>query len=116
MVRDAAFHRAHIFRYSVRPGTPAADMPDQVPSDVKEDRAHRLAELAGRVQAEQAAAAQGTEHEVAVEPACGESGRLAGYTGNYLRVRFAGDPALAGSLARVRVTGGSGAVLDAVLL
>jgi threonylcarbamoyladenosine tRNA methylthiotransferase MtaB len=116
VVRDAAFHRAHIFRYSVRPGTPAADMPDQVPSDVREDRAHRLAELAGRVQAEQAAAAQGTEHEVAVEPACGESGRLAGYTGNYLRVRFAGDPALAGSLARVRVTGGSGAVLDAVLL
>jgi threonylcarbamoyladenosine tRNA methylthiotransferase MtaB len=116
VVREAAFHRAHIFRYSVRPGTHAAEMADQVPAQVKDDRAHRLAELAGRLQAEQATAAWGTEHEVAVEPAPGGPGRLMGYTGNYLRVRFAGDAALVGSLARARITGGSGAVLEAVLV
>ena len=36
----------HIFPYSKRPGTPAANMPDQVPNAVKEERAHRAAQIA----------------------------------------------------------------------
>ncbi|MCX6362564.1 MAG: tRNA (N(6)-L-threonylcarbamoyladenosine(37)-C(2))-methylthiotransferase MtaB [Armatimonadetes bacterium] len=116
VVREAGFHRAHIFRYSVRPGTPAAEMPGQVRPEVKDARAHRLAAVAEEAHAEQAEAARRDAHEVAVEPASGGADLLTGYTGNYLRVRFAGDQALVGSLVRVRVTGGSGGVLDAVLV
>ena len=36
------FARAHVFAYSVRPGTRAAEMPDQVPQTVKEERSHRM--------------------------------------------------------------------------
>ena len=40
--RKVGFSRMHVFRYSARPGTVAADMPDQVPPEVKEERSVRM--------------------------------------------------------------------------
>ena len=45
-IQKCAFSAMHIFPYSKRPGTPAAKMPDQVPNSVKEERAHRAAQIA----------------------------------------------------------------------
>jgi len=45
LVRQARFAGAFTFQYSIRPGTPAADMPGQVPADVVADRYERLAAL-----------------------------------------------------------------------
>ena len=45
-LRQCAFTSMHIFPYSIRPGTPAAEMPGQVPKAVKEERARRAAALA----------------------------------------------------------------------
>ena len=42
VVREARFAGAFTFQYSKRPGTPAADLPDQVPPDVVRDRYDRL--------------------------------------------------------------------------
>ena len=44
-IRECAFAEMHIFPYSIRPGTPAAEM-EQVPKTVKEDRAARAAAVA----------------------------------------------------------------------
>jgi tRNA-2-methylthio-N6-dimethylallyladenosine synthase len=44
VVRFAEFSAAFTFQYSPRPGTPAADLPDQVPPDVVADRYRRLTE------------------------------------------------------------------------
>ncbi|OPZ91819.1 MAG: Threonylcarbamoyladenosine tRNA methylthiotransferase MtaB [candidate division TA06 bacterium ADurb.Bin417] len=44
LLRDISFNRVHIFRFSPRPGTPAAEWPDQVPEPVKSKRARRLKE------------------------------------------------------------------------
>jgi ribosomal protein S12 methylthiotransferase len=41
-VAEQRFERLGVFTYSVEPGTPAADLPDQVPEDVKLDRQERL--------------------------------------------------------------------------
>ena len=41
-VREAGFMRLHVFPYSRREGTPAAERPDQVPPEVKRERAARL--------------------------------------------------------------------------
>ncbi len=49
-VEKCAFAAMHIFPYSRRTGTPAAKMPDQIPNAVKEDRAHRAAALARRLE------------------------------------------------------------------
>ena len=45
LCREAAFDNAYIFRYSKRKDTPAAEMPDQLPEEVKEDRNQRLLTL-----------------------------------------------------------------------
>ncbi len=46
------FMHLHIFPYSVRKGTEAADMPDQVPEPVKKERAARLAEVQRQIKSE----------------------------------------------------------------
>jgi len=45
VVRRARFSAAFTFLYSIRPGTPAATMPDQVPHEVKQERYERLVDL-----------------------------------------------------------------------
>ena len=45
VVREARFASAYTFQYSIRPGTPAAAMPDQVPRDVVQERYERLVAL-----------------------------------------------------------------------
>jgi tRNA-2-methylthio-N6-dimethylallyladenosine synthase len=49
VVREARFAQAFTFQYSKRPGTPAADMPDQVPADVVKERYQRLVEVCEEV-------------------------------------------------------------------
>jgi len=49
VVREARFAAAFTFQYSIRPGTPAATMPDQVPPDVVRDRYERLVEVVNEV-------------------------------------------------------------------
>jgi tRNA-2-methylthio-N6-dimethylallyladenosine synthase len=49
VVRAARFAGAYTFQYSKRPGTPAADLPDQVPPEVVKDRYERLAALVNDV-------------------------------------------------------------------
>ncbi|GAA5114481.1 tRNA (N6-isopentenyl adenosine(37)-C2)-methylthiotransferase MiaB [Haloechinothrix salitolerans] len=45
VVRQARFSGAFTFQYSKRPGTPAADLPDQLPKDVVQERYDRLVAL-----------------------------------------------------------------------
>src|SRR5262245_4058730 len=59
MVERVAYDNAFIFRYSRRPGTPAADMPGQVPDGVKAQRNAVLLEVAGRAAAERSRALRG---------------------------------------------------------
>ena len=51
-VEEARFLNVHIFPYSKRKGTPAALMGDQIPTDVKRQRLHRLEEITARIRAE----------------------------------------------------------------
>ncbi len=47
VVRASRFSAAFTFQYSIRPGTPAATMPDQVPKQVVQERYERLVDLVG---------------------------------------------------------------------
>ena len=61
-VEDVGFTKLHVFRYSPRPGTPAAQRADQVPEDVKKDRSsclRRLGDLRPGLGQRQAAAVEG---------------------------------------------------------
>lgn len=49
VVREAGFSKVHIFPFSARCGTPAAEMPDRVPVRVRTERAQRLAVIEGEL-------------------------------------------------------------------
>jgi len=66
LVRQARFAGAFTFQYSIRPGTPAADMPGQVPAEVVAERYERLAALVGAVSWQQNQRLVGREVEVLV--------------------------------------------------
>jgi tRNA-2-methylthio-N6-dimethylallyladenosine synthase len=67
MVDRLAYDNVFAFRYSRRPGTPAAAMPDQVEDEVKARRNTRLLEVAGRVAAVRSRALEGRVVSVLVD-------------------------------------------------
>jgi len=111
---DAAFERTralldalpmaglHVFSYSRRPGTDAADDPAQVPKAVIAERNRRLRALAARQAAVFRERFVGATLELAVLHRGGPPGVLEGLSDNYLPVWFPGDPDLKGRLVRVR--------------
>lgn len=66
VVERARFASAFTFQYSKRPGTPAADMPDQLPKAVVTERYQRLIELQERISLEQNSAQIGRTVELLV--------------------------------------------------
>jgi tRNA-2-methylthio-N6-dimethylallyladenosine synthase len=66
VVRRARFSSAFTFQYSIREGTPAATMPDQVPKDVVQDRYDRLVALVEQIATEENGKQQGSVVEVLV--------------------------------------------------
>jgi tRNA-2-methylthio-N6-dimethylallyladenosine synthase len=66
LVRQARFAGAFTFQYSIRPGTPAAEMPDQVPPEVVAERYERLATLVSEVSWQENQKLIGREVEVLV--------------------------------------------------
>ena len=82
----------HIFPYSKRPGTRAATMPDQVPEPVKAERVARLETLCNQLHDRFVARHKGLEAQVLWE-SDEKDGKMAGYTGNYIRVERPFDAA-----------------------
>ena len=107
-VERCAFSAMHIFPYSRRTGTPAAQMPDQVPNAVKEARAHRAAALAGRLEAAYLDALVGSTLPILFEDRHGEVWR--GHAPNYAEVLAPGED-LHNREAPVRITGREGSRL-----
>jgi tRNA-2-methylthio-N6-dimethylallyladenosine synthase len=66
VVERARFASAYTFQYSVRAGTPAATLPDQVPKEVVQERYQRLTDLQERISAEENQALVGQPVEVLV--------------------------------------------------
>lgn len=91
----------HVFPYSKRPGTPAADYSDQVPGDVSKARAERLRHLAAEKHRSFAEGFIGEELEIVVESGEKE-GLLKGVSRNYLDIRFSGEAALSGQCVMVK--------------
>ena len=71
LVEEARFASAFTFAYSPRPGTPAADMADQIPSDVVSDRYRRLVDLQERISAQENAALEGRAVDVLISEGAG---------------------------------------------
>ncbi|MBR4947849.1 MAG: tRNA (N(6)-L-threonylcarbamoyladenosine(37)-C(2))-methylthiotransferase MtaB [Clostridiales bacterium] len=80
------FAKIHVFPYSVREGTRAADMP-QIDMSIRKARAKRLIEVSDALAAEFAASMTGKETEILIEKIEEKDGKTVaeGYTANYIR-------------------------------
>jgi threonylcarbamoyladenosine tRNA methylthiotransferase MtaB len=90
----------HVFPYSRRPGTPAADMPGQVDEEEKKRRVAVLEELCLQLHSEFVASQKGTRVSVLFESK-EKDGTMGGYSGNYIRVTRPYDPALSGKIVEL---------------
>jgi tRNA-2-methylthio-N6-dimethylallyladenosine synthase len=104
LFETADYDMAYVFKYSTRTGTPAADMPGQVPAAVKEERNRVLLGLLHENSLRRSRALVGRTEEVLVDGRDKTGRRLTGRTrGNRVAV-FDADPRLVGSLARLKIT------------
>jgi len=106
MVERVAYDNVFVFRYSPRPGTPAATMPEQVSAEVKAERNARLLEVTTRVAQERSRRRLGETLEILVDGAAKKNaGELSGRTRCNRVVNFDGQGRVAvGDLAQVHVT------------
>jgi threonylcarbamoyladenosine tRNA methylthiotransferase MtaB len=100
VVRRVGFSKLHVFRYSQRPGTPAAEMAGQLPDAVKKQRARELIALGAELRRQFHEQHLGRPLSVLVETA--SDGLAEGTSDNYIKVRFAGGPGLVDQVVTVR--------------
>ena len=105
LVTDVGFAQAYSFKYSARPGTPAAADPDQVPEPVKAERLALLQELLNAQQAAFNQASVGATLPVLLERPGRAPGQLVGRSPAMQAVHLAAPEALLGRIAAVTVTG-----------
>ena len=102
---DVGFDASFSFLYSPRPGTPAAELPDPTPRDVK---LQRLQRLQAQLEAQSRSISErmvGSVERVLVEgPSRKNPAELAGRTGNNRVVNFAGGSHLVGQFLEVLIT------------
>ncbi len=104
-LEKARLYETHLFRYSMRAGTKAARMPDQIPEKEKERRLAILAALDRRMRAAYEQSREGKEAEVLFEEITRFEGKsvYTGYTREYIRVYAESAEDLRGQVRRVVV-------------
>jgi tRNA-2-methylthio-N6-dimethylallyladenosine synthase len=105
LIREVGFDLSYSFIYSQRPGTPAADLPDDVPAEVKKLRLKLLQDLINDMAARISTNMIGTTQTILVE---GQSKKnllqMQGRTENNRVVNFIGHPRLTGQFVDVLIT------------
>jgi tRNA-2-methylthio-N6-dimethylallyladenosine synthase len=102
--RQIGFDQSFTFIYSTRPGTPASDLPDQLPYRVKEERLRRAVALQSATSTEINRRRVDSTTEVLVEGVSEKDAtRVAGRTRENKMVVFPGDDSLIGQLVTVRL-------------
>ena len=101
-VREIGFSKIHMFPYSARRGTPAADMDNQLPKQLKKQRGRELAEVERELRRDYFTSLLGSELEVLVEAQKKDSpDQLVGTACRYAPIQFEGNVSLIGSLVHV---------------
>ncbi len=105
LIEEIDFDASFSFLYSPRPGTPAAELPDETPHEVKRARLHRLQAAIDANARRISASMLGTRQRVLVEgPARHDATELSGRTENNRVVNFPGPRTAIGSMIDVEIT------------
>jgi tRNA-2-methylthio-N6-dimethylallyladenosine synthase len=104
LAKDLVLDGSYTFAYSVRPGTPAAELADRVPQALKQERLSTLQALVDAQAKAVSEAMVGTRQRVLVEGLSKKDpGELSGRTGNNRVVNFPGQAALVSRFLDVRI-------------
>lgn len=102
-VKQTGFAKVHVFPYSRRKGTVADKAPNQIASNIKEQRAKEMGELVAKSRAEFLKTQVGMTESVLIERL--RHGYLEGYTKNYTPVHIISDnDNLCGQIVNVKIT------------
>ncbi|MBC8349137.1 MAG: tRNA (N6-isopentenyl adenosine(37)-C2)-methylthiotransferase MiaB [Verrucomicrobia bacterium] len=115
LFEDVGFEMAFIFKYSIRTGTKAADMADQIPRDTKEARNQGLLRILEKSSLLRNESLVGTSQQVLVEgPARKGEGKYIGRTRGFCKVIFPGSKRMVGQLLDVKIEEATVTVLHGI--
>lgn len=101
-IKSIPFYKIHTFKYSVREGTVAANMPDQIPPDVKEKRSKIIIDISNEKQKEFERKYVGKTVEILVENK-NKNGYYMGHTSNYIPVFVKSENNICDTLIKVEI-------------
>ncbi|WP_353570155.1 tRNA (N6-isopentenyl adenosine(37)-C2)-methylthiotransferase MiaB [Candidatus Albibeggiatoa sp. nov. BB20] len=105
LIAEVGFDHSYSFIYSPRPGTPAAELEDNVPADVKKQRLSILQNRINQMSMDISRGMIGSVQKVLVEkPSKKDPTQIAGRTENNRVVNFEGSQALIGQFVEVKIT------------
>jgi tRNA-2-methylthio-N6-dimethylallyladenosine synthase len=104
LLDEVGYASAFSFKYSPRPGTPAADMPDQLPEAVKSERLYRLQDEIDRHQGAFSAHCRGSTFDVLFEKPGRHAGQIVGRSPYLQPVVVTAPTSMIGEIAAVTVT------------
>ena len=105
LIKDIGFDHSFSFIYSARPGTPAANLPDDTPMEVKKQRLAILQARISQKAAEISSAMVGTTQKIlVVGRAKKDQNELSGRTENNRVVNFKGPASLIGNFVEIEIT------------
>lgn len=102
-LKDIKFYKMHIFKYSPRKGTKAAEMKNQVNGNIKEERSRKLIELSDENEKEYNKRYIGKEVEILFEEE--KEGLYKGHTQNYILAYYNTDKKLENKIVKVKCIG-----------
>ncbi len=111
------FSKIHVFKYSPRKGTPAAEAPNQIGPEVKESRSEKMLALSDRL--EEAYLNRFIEREMDVlfeQELQEQKGYIEGLTSNYIRVGAQGEKELTGKIFRTKLVKINGNLFEGNIL
>jgi threonylcarbamoyladenosine tRNA methylthiotransferase MtaB len=116
LIKELPFSDLHVFPYSSRPGTKAADMPDQVPAHIIKYRAEQLRTVAAEKKNKFLEGQRGSELNVLVQGYNTNTQKCNGLSKNYVNTTFTGQSNLINTECSVRVTGvGNNGVIGLII-
>ncbi len=105
LAREVEFDQAYIFKYSPRRDTPAAEMPNQIPQRVREERNYALLQTVNEIAARKYESFVGRQTQILVEgPSKKNSARMTGRTRCNRIVVFDGSERHRGEIMDVKIT------------
>ncbi len=108
-LREVKFNQVFAFKYSRRPGTPAAALPDDVPREAKEERLARVLALQDEITRAQQLTYYGSEQEVLIDGAHNRKrGWMNGRTDGFKPIMIEDASLEIGDIVSARVTGHEG--------